>query len=303
MTRTLNSVGIVGAGVMGSGIATLLVIRGVDAVLLDADTEVLARVPNTIRRNRMEARLNRSVPSDEQVPAKGTVTTATSYDALTDVDLVIEAVFERTPLKLEVLASISEHVAQDVPILSNTSCIPADELARAVRNPTRFALAHAMNPPYLMPGIELAGCADTAPDLVSQLATTFADHLALRPFIVHGAEAGLLVNSILQLEIAEAIRRVQAGQDPETVDAAITTCLNHTEGPLGTADRIGLDTTLDTLGEMSQRRGAAYAPPDLLRQMVSQGRLGRKSGEGFFVYSRARSAQTSAVGTSVAVGR
>jgi methoxymalonate biosynthesis protein len=292
MTNTVTTVGIVGAGVMGCGIATLLSLRGVDSVVYDVDPAVLAQVTANVRRNRVEAKLNRAVASDQQISTRGRISTVTAIEDMADVDLVVEAVFERTAVKQAVLAEISPHVRGDVPILTNTSCIPLADLAAAVHRPQRFAGAHFMNPPYLMPGAELICGTVTGEHVVDALATLFAEQWALRPFVVHD-RPGFVVNAVLQLMIAEAIRLVADGEDPATVDAALVASLGHRTGPLATADRIGLDTTLDTLIELTARRGPAYAPDELLRRMVlEEGRLGRKSGHGFFGYPSAGQVST-----------
>jgi methoxymalonate biosynthesis protein len=230
----------------------------------------------------------RREPSDERIVDKGTLTTAVDYGGLANVELVIESVVEQVDIKAAVLRKISEFVGPSVPIVSNTSGIPVDELANFVKHPERFFVTHFMNPAYMKKGIEVARGDRTSQDSLDTVVAWLRSQLALDPVVV-GDGPGFVVNLLLQLMIAKSIRLVESGMaNAESTDKLIVTCLEHKTGPLRTADLIGLDNVLDTLTELSRRlKDSEYEPPQLLCSMVAAGHLGRKAGRGFYSYGDA----------------
>ena len=195
---------------------------------------------------------------------------------------MIEAVTEQPELKAKVLAEVSAAAASGTLLVSNTSAIPIDELARSVREPADLLGIHFMNPAYLIRTVEVIRGPRTG-DRALAAAQALLDALGLTGVVV-GDGPGFVVNRILQRMINEAARIVEEGlATPEAVDAVFTGCLGHSTGPLATGDLIGLDNIVDSLRVLHVRTGDdGYRPCDLLEDMVRQGLLGRKTGRGFF---------------------
>ncbi|MFR9725758.1 3-hydroxyacyl-CoA dehydrogenase family protein [Streptomyces sp. MS19] len=272
---------VVGAGVMGTGIATLAVGHGLPVVLVDVSRDALdkaaAAVPQQLRLARLTGRLPRE-------GATGDLVTTTRLADIGDVTAVVEAVTELAPLKAKVLAEVSSLVPPGTLLISNTSAVPIDEQADSVRHPEDLLGIHFMNPPYMIRAAELIrGPRTGEPALAAARALLTA---LGRDGIVVGDGPGFVVNRILQRMINEAARIVAEGiADPASVDAAFEGCLGHTTGPLATADLIGLDNVADSLRVLHERTGdGGYDPCPLLLDKVAAGDLGRKTGRGFFEY-------------------
>ena len=272
---------VLGAGVMGTGIATLATCSGLPVVLVDVDEAVLAGARASVRQQARLAMLMGSLPRDR---VAGELVTTTRVADIGPAAAVIESVTELPELKAEVLAAASAAVAPGTPIVTNTSAIPVDELAGAVTRPADFLGVHFMNPPYLIRAVELirgprTGDAAFAAvrDLLGQLGQTA---------VCVGDGPGFVINRVLQRMINEAARIVEEGvADAESVDAAFTACLGHRSGPLATADLIGLDNVVDSLRVLLDRTGdEGYRPCDLLLAKVRAGDLGRKTGRGFHTH-------------------
>ncbi|GLZ39699.1 3-hydroxyacyl-CoA dehydrogenase family protein [Actinokineospora sp. NBRC 105648] len=279
MTHTLA---ILGAGVMGAGIATLAIGRGVPVILVDLDEDVLTaareRVDQQLRLGRLMGRLPR------EVEAAGLVT-STDLAAIAPATAVVESVTEHPDRKVRVLTQVSGVVAPGTPIVTNTSAVPVDELAEALARPADFLGVHFMNPPYLVEMVEVVRgprTGDAALVVVLDLLTLLG-----KKTVVVGDGPGFVINRVLQRMINEAARIVQDGvAAPAEVDALFTGCLGHTTGPLGTADLIGLDNVVDSLHVLLDRTGdEGYRPCELLVAKVKAGDHGRKTGRGFFEYS------------------
>jgi methoxymalonate biosynthesis protein len=281
---TLNEnrpLAVLGAGVMGTGIATLATGTGLPVVLVDVDEAVLAAARASVRQQSRLAALMGSLPKGR---AAGELVTTTRLADIGPAAAVIESVTELPELKAGVLADASAAVAPGTPVVTNTSAIPVDELAEAVARPADFLGVHFMNPPYLIRTVELirgprTGDAAMAAvrDLLGRLGQTA---------VCVGDGPGFVVNRVLQRMINEAARIVEEGiADPESVDAVFTGCLGHRSGPLATADLIGLDNVVDSLRVLRDRTGdEGYRPCDLLLAKVRDGDLGRKTGRGFHAH-------------------
>jgi methoxymalonate biosynthesis protein len=277
--------GVLGAGVMGTGIATLALARGFSVVLVDIDERVLERARDQVAQQLRLARLMGGPPA--AAGAEDLVTTTEVAGAVT-ASAVIESVTERADLKAEVLAAVSGVVAAGTPLLSNTSAIPIDELAGSVARPAELLGAHFMNPPYLIEAVEVVRGPRTG-DAAMAAGLSLLSALG-RKAVVVGDGPGFVVNRVLQRMLNEAARIVEEGvATPEAVDAAFTGCLGHRTGPLATADLIGLDNVVDSLRILLERTGdEGYRPCDLLLAKVKGGDLGRKANRGFFEYGGAR---------------
>lgn len=281
--RETPRLAIVGAGVMGVGLATLAVGCGLPVAVVDVDPGALQRIPAEVAGQLRLARLMGALP--REVTA-GELRTATSLDAVAGATAVIEAVTELPELKAKVLAEVSV-AAPDALLVSNTSAIPIDELADSTPRPQQLVGIHFMNPPYLIRMVEVIRGPRTGNDA---MATTHALLTALdREWVQVGDGPGFVINRILQRMINEAARVVEEGRaTPDAVDALLKGCLGHRTGPLATADLIGLDNVVDSLRVLHERTGdAGYRPCDLLVAKVQAGEHGRKTGHGFFAHREA----------------
>jgi methoxymalonate biosynthesis protein len=278
---TTDPLVIVGAGVMGTGIAALALGHGTPVVLVDVGTDVLEQARTRIRRQVQHGRLMSAFP--DGVPAGTLTTTLTTADIPTPV-AVIEAVTEDADTKAEVLSALSQTVAAGVPLMTNTSSIPVDELAGSLERPADLVGVHFMNPTYLVRMTELIRGPRTGDATVAAV-TSLLQRWGRQAMVVHDAP-GFVTSRLLHPMINEAARIVGAGTATAAeVDALMEGCLGHRTGPLRTADLIGLDNLADSLRVLAQRTGnAGYQPCDLLLGKVAQGHLGRKSGRGFYEY-------------------
>lgn len=272
-------IAVVGAGVMGAGIATLAAGHGWSVVLVDRDPAVLDRARARVTQQLRMGKLMGALPREG---TDGEVVLTTELADIAGADAVVEAVTERTELKLAVLAATAAVSVPGRPVMSNTSAIPIDELAGAVSRPQELLGVHFMNPPYLIKAVEVIRGQRSAA-AVMETATALLTGLGMRPIVV-GDGPGFVINRILQRAINEAARIVAEGiATPESVDAVFTGCLGHRTGPLATADLIGLDNVVDSLNVLLERTGdEGYRPCDLLVSKVKAGDLGRKTGRGFF---------------------
>lgn len=272
---------VLGAGVMGVGITTLAVGFGLPVTLIDVDEQILDRARRKIRQELKLATLMGALPENTE---PGELRTATSADSGADASAVIEAVTETAEVKSAVLAEISALVKPGTPVVSNTSSIPIDELADAVARPEDFLGTHFMNPPYLIPMVEVIRgrrTGDAAQAALGSVLTALG-----RRWLVVADHPGFVTSRVLHPMLNDAIRVVrEKTAPPETVDALFEGCLGHRTGPLRTADLIGLDNLADSLRVLHARTGDEGCRPDqLLLDKVQAGHLGRKSGRGFYDY-------------------
>ncbi|WP_431973610.1 3-hydroxyacyl-CoA dehydrogenase family protein [Micromonospora haikouensis] len=276
-----ESLAVVGAGVMGTGIAALASGSGVPVVLVDIDAAALERaeqaIPRHIRMGQLHGKLSRTI-------AAAPVRYTTALSAVGDADVVIEAIVEATEAKAKVYAELSAVVRPTAVLVTNTSGIPVDELAQHVQRPERVVGAHFMNPAYMIRTVEVIRGPRTAQDALDRLIALLGalDDEA----IVVNDGPGFVVNRILQRMINESARIVSEGlASAADVDRLFKGCLGHATGPLATADLIGLDNVVDSLRVLHERTGdSGYEPCDLLTGLVAQGAFGRKTGRGFFTY-------------------
>ena len=208
----------------------------------------------------------------------------TEVASLADVQLVIEAATEDRDAKIAIFRELDRVVGADAILASNTSSIPIATLASATSRPDKVVGLHFFNPPPAMDLVEITPSLMTSADTVS-FARQFGERLG-KTTVLAKDEAGFIVNRLLIPYLCAAIRLLDAGfATREDIDASITLGLNHPMGPLRLADLIGLDTVLQIADVLfAEFREPAYAPPPRLRRMVAAGRLGRKSGAGFFDY-------------------
>lgn len=267
---------ILGAGVMGTAIATLAVGRGLPVTLTDTDRSKVDRAESSVRQQLRLAQLMGKLPRTATTDGL----TVTTTPDLSGATVVIEAVTEQAELKAKVLAEAA--VAPGTLLVTNTSAIPVDELANAVAHPADLLGIHFMNPPYLIRTVEVIRGPRTG-DAALAAATSLLTELDLHGVVV-GDGPGFVINRILQRMINEAARIVDEGlATAEQVDELFRGCLGHQTGPLATADLIGLDNVVDSLRVLHERTGDdGYRPSTALTAKVAAGEHGRKTGQGFF---------------------
>lgn len=283
-TPGIRKIGVIGAGTMGNGIAQVCAAAGLQVAMIDVSDAAVERGLKTIDGN-----LERLIKKDRLVAADkpgilARIQGGTDYAALKDADLVIEAATENLELKLRILRQVDELVGPECVIASNTSSISITQLAVVVRNPQRFIGLHFFNPVPVMGLLEVIRGLQTA-DETHARAMAFAGLVGKTAVSVKNAP-GFAVNRILVPMINEAIFVLQEGlASAADIDAGMQLGCNHPIGPLALADLIGLDTLLAIMQVLYDGfDDSKYRPAPLLKEMVAAGRLGRKSGQGFFSY-------------------
>ncbi len=272
---------VVGAGVMGTNIAVLALGHGIDVTLVDVDDEILTAARRTIRHKHKHAQLLDALPAGRE---PGTLSTTTALTAVGGATAVIEAVVEVADVKRTVLTEASALVPPGTPLISNTSCVPVDEMAGWVRRADELVGVHFMNPSYLIRMVEvIRGTATSDATMTSVHGLLGA--LNREALVVNDAP-GFVINRLLHPLINRAAMLVQDGvASAEVVDGLLEGCLGHTTGPLRTADLIGIDNLVDSLRVLHERTGdPECAPAELMVRKVRDGHLGRKSGRGFYDY-------------------
>ncbi|GGZ29147.1 3-hydroxybutyryl-CoA dehydrogenase [Streptomyces olivaceoviridis] len=274
-------IAVLGAGVMGVGITTLLAGHGLPVRLVDNDPVKLAQAPGRIRRELRMAQLMGVLPPGRE---EGEVSLHGDLSAVRGARVVIEAITENADLKTAVLADVSALVPPATPLVSNTSSIPIDELADAVRHPADLIGTHFMNPPALIGTTEVIRGVRTG-EATLEAVRGLLREVGRRPVVVRDAP-GFVTSRLLHPMINDAARVVQEGTaSAEDVDALMQGCLGHPTGPLRTADLIGIDNLVDSLWVLLKRTGdEGCRPCDLLLQKVADGHHGRKTGQGFYEY-------------------
>jgi len=281
-----NTVGIVGAGTMGSGIAELVASAEKNVVLLDIERGIAESAVGKIEKN-LGRLARRGKIDEEQIPLiVSRIHPTEDYGDFSDADIVIEAASEDMGLKKAVFAKIEENTEQSAIIATNTSTLSVTELAMSTSRPERVVGIHFFNPAPVMKLVEVINTAKTSTETLEQ-AMEFARDLDKHP-VAAKDRAGFVVNRILLPLINEAIFVFDEGiATASEIDNALKLGANHPIGPLALADLIGLDVTLSVLNVLYTEYGdPKFRPAPLLKEMVRAGHLGRKTGKGFFEYGR-----------------
>ncbi len=280
-----EKVGVVGGGIMGSGIAEVAARSGCDVLVREVDTAACA-----VTQQRIERSLDKAVRSGKLPEADRDATVArlgyvTELDAFADRDIVIEAVIEDEALKADIFRTLGKVTAPGCLLASNTSSIPIMKLAAVTERPERVIGLHFFNPVPVLPLVEVVPCLTTSPDTLES-ARAFAGTRLGKHTVIGKDRAGFVVNALLIPYLLAAIRMVETGfATVEDVDVAMVSGCAHPMGPLALTDLIGLDTTAAVANSMyAEFKEPLYAPPPLLLRMVEAGRLGRKTGQGFYPY-------------------
>lgn len=287
MASTVQRVGVVGCGLMGSGIAEVCARAGLDVVVTEVDEPALA-----VGRRRVEESLTRAVKAGklsgvERDEALRRIRFVADIDAMVDRELVVEAVIEDEPLKAEVFAALDKVVARDDAVLaSNTSSVPIMKLAMATGRPEQVVGLHFFNPVPVMRLVEVIASLLTSADTTGRVRRFAGDQLG-KKVIASPDRAGFVVNALLIPYILSAIRMLESGfATVEDIDTGMVEGCAHPMGPLRLADLIGLDTTMAVANSLYEEfKEPLYAPPPLLARMVDAGLLGKKTGRGFYDYT------------------
>jgi 3-hydroxybutyryl-CoA dehydrogenase len=276
-------IGVVGAGVMGVGVAQNLGQVGHEVILVDRNEEILAEARAAISRN---CRLSRMMggPALDADAILARISTATSVDALAKAEIVIENVTENWEIKREVHAGLDAVCAPDAVIIANTSAIPITRIASVGRHPERVVGVHFMNPVPTKPVVELIPGYHTSEQTLERT-RELLDSMEKRAVQAKDA-SGFISNRVLMLTVNEAAYLVYEGvATAESVDEVFRGCFGHPMGPLETADLIGVDTILYSVEVLHEHYAdSKYRPCPLLKQMTDAGLHGRKSGQGFYTY-------------------
>ena len=273
---------IVGAGIMGAGIAAAHLRVGCAVTLADVHSEALARSVPEILQEAAWDRVRRATDQARAVRLAGQLRTVTHTGALADADLVIESVLERTDVKRKVLAEIEAVVGPDAIIATNTSTNPIAKLAETLRDPSRFCGLHFFNPVRRMMLVEVVRGPATSDATVAR-AVAHAKRLGKCPIVVRDSP-GFLVNRMLMPYLHESVEMLRAGIDPRKIDRAAR-AFGMPMGPLELYDMIGLDTAFYAGLVLNDAYGDRIEPSPVIPAMVKSGRLGRKSGGGFYRYA------------------
>ncbi len=282
---TTQTIGVVGAGSMGTGIANLAAINGFNVVLRDIEEQFLENALNRMSKF-MDKSVSRGKLTEEQKQeALSRIQTTTQLEDLRDVDIVIEAVIEDLTLKKEVFSSLDQIVREGVIIATNTSSMSITEIASATTRPERVAGMHFFNPAQIMKLVEVVRGYKTSDETVEEL-KALSIKLAKEPVEVKKDSPGFIVNRIMLPQFIEAIKLVQEGvASYEDIDKAVKLGLNYPMGPFELQDFAGVDIGYHVMEYFKKEfNNNFYAPPLLLKEIIRAGRYGKKTGAGFYEY-------------------
>lgn len=281
----IQKVGVVGCGLLGSGIAQVAAQSGYDVVVREVSQELLDKGLKTIETNLERLVEKESLTEVERDGARHRIRGTTSPEELRDRDLIIEAIIEQLPAKKELFSALDKICPKGTIFASNTSSLSITEIATATQRPDRFLGLHFFNPVPVMRLVEVIHTIASDPQVLEE-AVAFVRRIGKTP-VRTGDRTGFIVNRLLVPYLLDAIRVLQEGVAAiEDIDASMKLGCGHPMGPLALLDIIGLDTTYYIANVMfDEFKEARFAPPPLLRRMILAGWTGRKAGRGFYDYT------------------
>ncbi|MBX7265461.1 3-hydroxyacyl-CoA dehydrogenase family protein [Micromonospora sp. Llam7] len=276
---------VVGAGLMGSGIAQVAAQAGWQVTLRDLDDTATRRGVDGIRKSLERFAEKGTISTDDVEAALGRITLTTDLEAVADADLVVEAVFERLEIKHEVFRSLDKICKADAVLATNTSAIPVTQIAAVTERPEAVVGTHFFSPVPMMKLCELVRGHRTS-DATLDTAKSFAEGIGKTVVVVNRDIAGFVTTRLICALAMEAVRLVEAGVvSAEDLDTACRLGFGHAMGPLATVDLTGVDVLLNaTRNIYTDTADEKFFPPELLQRMATAGELGRKTGQGFYPY-------------------
>ncbi len=278
----INKVFVIGAGQMGNGIAQVTAQAGYDVTMSDIKDEFVQKGMDTISKSLDRGVKKGTMTEVDKAAIIARIKTTTDNKDAKDADLVIEAAPEILDLKKSIFQQLDAICRPDAILASNTSSLPISEIATAIKNPARFIGIHFMNPVPVMKGVEVIVGKNTS------TATVEASKEYIKKIDKEPCEAmdhaGFIVSRLVDALMNEAFWCIMDGNKPEEIDKAVKFCLNHPMGPLELCDLAGADTVLHGLETMHKEFGDRLKPAPVLENMVKAGKLGRKTGRGFYEY-------------------
>ena len=283
---TITRVGVVGCGLMGSGISEACARGGYTVIVREVSDELLAKGLSRIEQSMQRGVQRGKLAGDEAKAARARITGTTRLEDLAEVDLILEAVVENMPLKQEVFRELDRHCPPSTMFASNTSSLSITEMASVTSRRDRFLGMHFFNPVPVMKLVELVRGLQTS-DSAMAGGRRFAESLG-KTVVICKDSPGFIVNLLLVPYLLDAVRALEKGiATKEDIDTAVQLGLAHPMGPLTLLDYVGIDTTYYIAEAMFQEfKDARYAAPPLMKQMVLAGLHGRKIGRGFYEYTK-----------------
>jgi 3-hydroxybutyryl-CoA dehydrogenase len=280
----IESIAVLGAGQMGNGITQVAACAGYNVVMIDIKQEYVERGMDSIEKSLAKLVSKERMTQEDANASLARISTAITRQAAADVDLVIEAIPEIPDLKFSTFAELDEICKSSTILASNTSSISIDAIASHTKRPSQVIGMHFMNPVPIMKLVEIINGSSTSEEV--NTAVVEASAKMGKTALSCNDSPGFVSNRILCPMLNEAILTLQEGvAEPEAIDGIMKLGMNHPIGPLALCDLIGLDTILHIMNVLYEGLGEEkYAPCDLLKEMVSRGDLGRKSGKGFYTY-------------------
>jgi 3-hydroxybutyryl-CoA dehydrogenase len=281
----MSTVMVVGAGLMGSGIAQVSAVAGHDVVMSDVTDEALGRARSAIEASLARFAEKGAIPAGEAEAALARISTTTDLDAASGAGIVVEAIIEKVDLKAELFAELDRLAPEGAILATNTSAIPITRIAAATGRPEAVVGTHFFSPVPMMKLCELVRGLKTSDETLAA-ARAWAEGIGKTCIVVNRDVAGFVTTRIITALVNEAIWLVETGvASPEDVDIACRLGFGHAMGPLATADLTGIDVMRNaTLSVYNETADHKFYPPELLTRMAAAGDLGRKSGRGFYEY-------------------
>ncbi|MBM4793464.1 3-hydroxyacyl-CoA dehydrogenase family protein [Streptomyces sioyaensis] len=274
---------VIGAGLMGSGIAQVSAQAGWDVVLRDVTDEALARGKGGIEASYEKFVAKGKLAASDAEAALARITTTTDMEAAAEADIVVEAVFERIDVKREIFQTLDKLVKDEAVLASNTSAIPITKIAAATSRPERVVGTHFFSPVPMMQLCELVRGYKTSDETLAT-ARQFAESVGKTCVVVNRDVAGFVTTRLISALVVEAAKLYESGvASAEDIDTACKLGFGHAMGPLATADLTGIDILLHATDNIyTESQDEKFAPPEIMRRMVDAGDIGRKSGQGFY---------------------